>query len=57
MEVLHFPDDPRPPWLVHPVLALGNFDGLHRGHLKIIERVKRTTATQWIPALPSAAIR
>ena len=41
MEVLHFPDDPRPPWLVHPVLALGNFDGLHRGHLKIVERVKR----------------
>lgn len=41
MDVLHFPDDPRPPWLVHPVLALGNFDGLHRGHLKIIERVKR----------------
>jgi riboflavin kinase/FMN adenylyltransferase len=41
VEVLHFPDDPRPPWLVHPVLALGNFDGLHRGHLKIIERVKR----------------
>jgi riboflavin kinase/FMN adenylyltransferase len=41
MEVLHFPDDPRPPWIVHPVLALGNFDGLHRGHLKIIERVKR----------------
>jgi riboflavin kinase / FMN adenylyltransferase len=23
------------------VLALGNFDGLHRGHLKIVERVKR----------------
>jgi riboflavin kinase/FMN adenylyltransferase len=23
------------------VLALGNFDGLHRGHLKIIERVRR----------------
>lgn len=41
MEVLHFPDDPRPLWLVHPVLALGNFDGLHRGHLKIIERVRR----------------
>jgi riboflavin kinase/FMN adenylyltransferase len=29
---------------VHPVLALGNFDGLHRGHLKIIERVKRGAA-------------
>jgi len=24
------------------VLALGNFDGLHRGHMKIIERVHRT---------------
>jgi len=44
MEVLHFPDDARPPWLVHPVLALGNFDGLHRGHLKIVERVKRGAA-------------
>jgi riboflavin kinase/FMN adenylyltransferase len=41
MDTIHFPDDPRPPWLVHPVLALGNFDGLHRGHLKIIERVRR----------------
>ena len=44
MEVLHFPDDPRPAWLVHPVLALGNFDGLHRGHLKIVERVRRGAA-------------
>jgi len=44
METIHFPDDPRPPWLVHPVIALGNFDGLHRGHLKIIERVKRGAA-------------
>jgi riboflavin kinase/FMN adenylyltransferase len=41
MEVLHFPDTPRPPWLVQPVIALGNFDGLHRGHRKVIERVKR----------------
>src|SRR5437867_8042056 len=44
MEVLHYPDDARPSWLVHPVLALGNFDGLHRGHLKIIERVRRGAA-------------
>jgi riboflavin kinase/FMN adenylyltransferase len=44
METIHFPDDPRPPWLVHPVLALGNFDGLHRGHFKIIERVRRGAA-------------
>jgi riboflavin kinase / FMN adenylyltransferase len=41
VEVIHFPEDPRPPHLAHPVLALGNFDGLHRGHLKIVERVKR----------------
>jgi riboflavin kinase/FMN adenylyltransferase len=46
METIHFPDDPKPPWLVHPVLALGNFDGLHRGHLKIVERVKRGAAEQ-----------
>jgi riboflavin kinase/FMN adenylyltransferase len=44
METIHFPEDTRPPWLVHPVLALGNFDGLHRGHLRIIERVKRGAA-------------
>jgi riboflavin kinase/FMN adenylyltransferase len=44
METIHFPDDSRPGWLVHPVIALGNFDGLHRGHLKIIERVKRGAA-------------
>jgi riboflavin kinase/FMN adenylyltransferase len=44
METIHFPDDPRPAWLAHPVLALGNFDGLHRGHQKIIERVKRGAA-------------
>jgi riboflavin kinase/FMN adenylyltransferase len=39
--VIHFPDDARPARWHEPVLALGNFDGLHRGHLKIIERVRR----------------
>lgn len=44
MDVARFPDDPRPPRWPHPVLALGNFDGLHRGHIKIIERVRRVAA-------------
>ena len=41
MDVIHFPDDPRPAHWRSPVLALGNFDGLHRGHVKIIERIQR----------------
>jgi riboflavin kinase/FMN adenylyltransferase len=41
MDVIHFPDDPRPSRWVHPVLALGNFDGLHRGHRKILDRMRR----------------
>jgi riboflavin kinase/FMN adenylyltransferase len=40
MLIAHFPDDPPVRWH-HPVLALGNFDGLHRGHMKIIDRVRR----------------
>jgi len=44
MEVARFPDDPRPIRWHKPVLALGNFDGLHRGHTKIIERVRRVAA-------------
>lgn len=44
VDVIRFPDDPRPVHWTNPVLALGNFDGLHRGHTKIIERVKRRAA-------------
>ena len=40
MDVFYFPDDSRPGWH-QPVLALGNFDGLHRGHTKIVDRVRQ----------------
>jgi riboflavin kinase/FMN adenylyltransferase len=44
MDVIHFPEDARPARWSAPVLALGNFDGLHRGHRKILDRMRRVAS-------------
>ena len=45
-DVIFYPDDPRPATWRRPIVALGNFDGLHRGHQKIVERVCRQAREQ-----------
>jgi len=44
MDVIYFPEDARPSRWVQPVLALGNFDGVHRGHRKILDRLHRVAS-------------
>jgi riboflavin kinase / FMN adenylyltransferase len=44
VDVIHFPDDARPAHWKQPVLALGNFDGIHRGHRKILDRLQRVAS-------------
>jgi riboflavin kinase/FMN adenylyltransferase len=51
MDVIHYPEDARPSRWTSPVLALGNFDGLHRGHRKILERVRRVAGERGATAL------
>ena len=46
MDVIRYPDDARPTDWSQTVLALGNFDGLHRGHAKIVDQVRRRAAEQ-----------
>jgi riboflavin kinase / FMN adenylyltransferase len=49
--VLHFPDDRLPSHWYHSVIALGNFDGMHRGHQKIIDRVRRRASERGAAAV------
>jgi riboflavin kinase/FMN adenylyltransferase len=51
VDIIHFPGDARPSWWHQPVLALGNFDGLHRGHQKIVERVRRVASERGASAI------
>ena len=52
MEIIHYPDHPVPLHWRQPVLALGNFDGFHRGHAKIIEKIRvRADRTNAIGAI------
>jgi riboflavin kinase/FMN adenylyltransferase len=51
MDVIHFPDDHRPPRWKQPVLALGNFDGVHRGHRKILDRLTRVAGERGVTSV------
>jgi riboflavin kinase / FMN adenylyltransferase len=51
MDVIHFPDDQRPSRWKQPVLALGNFDGVHRGHRKILDRLNRVASERAVTSV------
>jgi len=43
--------EPLPPHLKGGVIAIGNFDGVHRGHQSVLERALEIARTRGVPAL------
>jgi len=51
VNVIHFPGDSVSSGWNGATVALGNFDGLHRGHLKILEKVRDRAEESGGPAI------
>ncbi|QRG08204.1 bifunctional riboflavin kinase/FAD synthetase [Xanthobacter dioxanivorans] len=43
--------EPLPPALAHPVIAIGNFDGVHRGHRAVFDTARTMARDGGVPAL------
>ena len=51
MKIIHYPDESSPVYWKQAVIALGNFDGLHRGHSKLVESVCRRSKELSVPGV------
>jgi len=51
VKIIYYPDERSPTELKQAVIAIGNFDGLHRGHSKLIESVCRRSKELSVPGV------